>query len=56
MSATKTAREAWTKEAHDFAIKNIGPMSAAEVGKVIGKSEHAVRKYIKRYDDNRLCR
>lgn len=56
MPATKAARDAWTKEAHEFAVKNYGPMSAEEIGKRIGKTADAVRKYIKRYDDMRLCR
>lgn len=46
----------WTEEERNFAIKNIGPMSASQVGKKIGKSADAVRHFIKRYDDERLCR
>ena len=46
----------WTKREHEYAINNYGPKTAAEIGRKINKSEHAVRKYIKRYDDKRLCR
>lgn len=56
MSATKKAKEAWTKREHDYAITHYGPMTAREIGKKINKSEHAVRKYISRYDNERLCR
>lgn len=48
--------EAWTEEQKSFTLKNIGPMTDAEVGKIIGKSRDAVRKFVARYDEKRLCR
>lgn len=49
-------RAPWTEEERKFAIQNIGPMTASQVGKKINKSTEAVRNFIKRYDDERLCR
>lgn len=44
----------WTEEQIAFTLKHIGPMSDAEVGKRIGKSASAVRKWVQRYDEHRL--
>ena len=54
MAASRKIPETWTKREHEYAIKNYGPKTAAEIGRKIRKSAHAVRKYIQRYDEKRL--
>lgn len=46
----------WSEEDANFALRHYGPMSAREIGEKIGRSESAVRKFIKRYDESRGAR
>lgn len=44
----------WTKEEAMFARNNYGPLTAAQIGEKLGRSELSVRKFMGRFDDWRI--
>ena len=47
------SRRLWDDAEKRFTLENYGPMSASKVAAHLGRSEDAVRKWIRRYESDR---